>query len=220
MDWDSVSLSLQLAFISTVFLLGLTLPLAFWFALHRSYLTTILEALCFLPLLLPPTVMGFYLLLFMNPKTYIGRAWSSIFGQNLVFNFSGLVVGSVICSLPLVLKPIQNAFERVDKKYVEMAASCGHPPFAIFRKIYWPLSLPAILAAAILGFAHTLSEFGIVLMLGGNIPGKTRTISIAIYDAVESSNYAAAHRLSILMLGFSFCILCLIYREYVGGPKR
>lgn len=219
MEWDSVSLSLQLAFISTIFLLSLALPLAFWFAMRRSYLTSILEALCFLPLLLPPTVVGFYLLLLMSPQSYVGRIWAAVFGQNLVFNFSGLVVGSVLCSLPLVLKPIQNAFERVDKKYVEMATSFGHNQFSIFCKIYWPLSVPAILSAAILGFAHTLSEFGVVLMLGGNIPGKTRTISIAIYDAVESSNYAEAHKLSILMLGFSFFVLCLIYREYVGGHK-
>ncbi|MCX7117834.1 MAG: molybdate ABC transporter permease subunit [Legionellales bacterium] len=220
MDWNSIVLSFRLATVTTMVLLALCIPLALWFSKHRSRTKTTLEALCSLPLILPPTVMGFYLLLVMSPKAPIGRIWSNLFGQDLVFSFNGLVLGSVICSFPFVLKPIQNAFERVNKKYIEMAATLGYSPRAIFWRIHLPLSFSAILSAAVLGFAHTLSEFGVVLMLGGNIPGKTRTVSIAIYDAVEGSNYLEAHRLSLLMLGLSFFILCLVYREYAGGPKR
>lgn len=220
MDWNSIWLSLQLATVTTGLLLGLTLPLAFWLSSHRTHLKTLLETLCTLPLILPPTVMGFYLLMLMGPKTWIGRAWYALMGQHLVFTFNGLVIGSMLCSLPFVLKPIQHAFENIEIAYLEMAATFGYTPWSIFWKIYWPFSFPAILSAGILGFAHTLSEFGMVLMLGGNIPGKTRTISIAIYDAVESAHYAEAHRLSLLMIGFSFFMICLIYRSYAGGVRK
>ncbi len=214
MDWQSIGLSLQLAWVTTLLLLLCCVPLAYWFAHHQSRYKVYLEALCSLPLVLPPTVLGFYLLVLMSPHSLLGRLWAVLFGGSLVFTFQGLVVGSLICSLPFVLRPIQHAFERTDKGLVEMAATLRHTPWSIFWRVYVPLARPALLSAAVLGFAHTLSEFGVVLMLGGNIPGKTRTVSIAIYDAVERSDYQQAHHLSLLMLILSFFVLCVVYRQW------
>jgi len=211
MDWQSIFISFKLATVTTMLLLVICLPLAWWFSRNQSLYKIALEAIFSLPLVLPPTVLGFYLLVYLNPASPVGKFWALFNNGNLVFSFSGLVVGSVFYSLPFVLRPIQNAFENVDKKLVEMASTLRYSPRDIFWNIYLPLSKPAILTAAVLGFAHTLSEFGVVLMLGGNIPGKTRTVSIAIYDAVESSNYQQAHQLALFMLILSFFILSLVY---------
>jgi molybdate transport system permease protein len=211
MDWQSIFISFKLATITTLLLLVICLPLAWWFSRSRSFYKIALEAIFSLPLVLPPTVLGFYLLVFMNPTSVLGKFWTLLSNGNLVFSFSGLVIGSVFYSLPFVLRPIQNAFESIDLKLVEMASTLGYTAKDIFWNIYLPLSKPAMLTAAVLGFAHTLSEFGVVLMLGGNIPGKTRTVSIAIYDAVESSNYEQAHQLALFMLILSFFILYLTY---------
>lgn len=211
MDWQSIFISFKLATVTTVLLLVICLPLAWWFSRSRSFYKIALEAIFSLPLILPPTVLGFYLLVCMNPTSPVGKFWALFNDGNLVFSFSGLVIGSVFYSLPFVLRPIQNAFESVDIKLVEMARTLRYSSNDIFWNIYLPLSKPAILTAAVLGFAHTLSEFGVVLMLGGNIPGKTRTVSIAIYDAVESSSYEQAHQLALFMLILSFVILYLVY---------
>lgn len=211
MDWQSIFISFKLATTTALLLLVICLPLAFWLSRNRSCYKIALEAFFSLPLVLPPTVLGFYLLVCMNPGSPVGKFWTLFHGGNLVFSFSGLVIGSVFYSLPFVLRPIQNAFESIDIKLVEMASTLRYSFGDIFWTIYLPLSKPAILTAAVLGFAHTLSEFGVVLMLGGNIPGKTRTVSIAIYDAVESSNYEQAHQLALFMLILSFLILYLVY---------
>ncbi len=211
MDWDSIFISFKLAAATTILLLLICLPLAWWLSRDRSIFKTVLEVVFSLPLVLPPTVIGFYLLVCMNPNSPIGQFWTLFNDGNLVFSFSGLVVGSVFYSLPFVLRPIQNAFERIDVKWIEMASTLRYSSKDLFWTIYLPLSKPAILSAAAFGFAHTLSEFGVVLMLGGNIPGKTRTVSIAIYDAVESANYEQAHQLAFFMLILSFVILYLIY---------
>jgi len=211
MDWQSIFLSFKLATVTTLLLLGICLPVAWWFSRKKSFYKIVLEAIFSLPLVLPPTVLGFYLLVCMSPNSLLGKYWALLSDENLVFSFNGLVVGSVIYSLPFVLRPIQNAFESIDIKLIEMAATLRYSPKEIFWHIYLPLSKPAILTAAVLGFAHTLSEFGVVLMLGGNIPGKTRTVSIAIYDAFENSNYHQAHQLALFMLILSFIILFIVY---------
>lgn len=211
MDWQSIFVSFKLAIATTLLLLCVCLPLAWWLSHKRSFYKVVLEAIFSLPLVLPPTVLGFYLLICMNPYSTLGKYWALLNRGSLVFSFNGLVVGSVIYSLPFVLRPIQNAFENIDVKLIEMAATLRYSPKQIFWHVYLPLSRPAIITAAVIGFAHTLSEFGVVLMLGGNIPGETRTVSIAIYDAVESSNYHQAHQLALFMLIISFLILFLIY---------
>lgn len=211
MDWQSIFISFKLAATTTTLLLFLCVPLAFWLSRRHSFYKIVLEAILSLPLVLPPTVLGFYLLVCMSPNSPVGKFWTLFNDENLVFSFSGLVIGSVFYSLPFVLRPIQNAFESIDIKLVEMASTLRYSSTDIFWHIYLPLSKPALFTAAVLGFAHTLSEFGVVLMLGGNIPGKTRTVSIAIYDAVESSNYEQAHQLALFMLILSFCILFLVY---------
>lgn len=212
LDGSSIFISFKLAALTTGLLLFLCLPLAGWLAHRRSLMRGLIEIILLLPLVLPPTVLGFYLLIGLSPHAFLGKAWA-LFGQGpLVFSFSGLVVGSVICSLPFVLKPIQNAFESVDVKLVEMAETLGYTARQIFFKVRLPLSKPALLTAAVIGFGHTLSEFGVVLMLGGNISGKTRTVSIAIYDAVESAHYTQAHQLALFMLVISFGLLGIMYR--------
>lgn len=206
-EWPSVFISFELSLVTTIILLIFCVPMAWFFSTNKFFLKRVLESIFTLPLVLPPTVIGFYLLILMNPKTYLSRLWFSFTGQNLIFNFSGLVIGSVIYSLPLVLKPIQNAFENMDNKLAEVALTLRCTPRYIFWHLYLPLSRNSIITAAILGFSHTMGEFGVVLMLGGNIPDKTRTVSISIYDSVESLNYAAANKTALLMLVLSFVFL-------------
>jgi molybdate transport system permease protein len=171
----------------------------------------VVEALVALPLILPPTVLGFYLLVLLGPQGPVGGTWESLGGARLVFSFSGLLVGSVVYSLPFVVQPLHNSFKAVDRRLLDAAKTLGASPLDRFFTVLLPLSRPGLLTAATLGFAHTVGEFGVVLMIGGNIPGRTQVLSIAIYDHVEALNYGQAHLLSALMLAFSFVSLLAVY---------
>lgn len=218
-DLAALWLSLKLAAVTTIVLLILGTPLAWWLATTRSRFKTPIEAVVALPLVLPPTVLGFYLLLTLGPRGWIGAPWSALGASPLVFSFFGLVIGSVFYSLPFVVQPLQSAFETTGARYLEAAATLRATPLDRFFTIALPLARRGAITAAVLGFAHTLGEFGVVLMLGGNIPGRTRTASIAIYDHVEGLEYASAHRLSLILLVMSFVLLWsvfLINRRWKG----
>ena len=204
-------LTLKLAGVTVGVLLLIGTPLAWWLARSHSRLKTAVEAVVALPLVLPPTVLGFYLLILLGPHGAIGSFWVSLTGNALSFSFTGLVIASAIYSLPFVVQPLQNAFEAIGHKPLEAAISLGAKPLDAFFSVAAPLALPGFLTACVLGFAHTLGEFGVVLMVGGNIPGETRVISIAIYDHVESMEYGTAHMLSAILLGFSFVVLFTVY---------
>jgi molybdate transport system permease protein len=206
-DIAAVRITLQLALLSTAILLFLSAPLAFWLSRSRSHLKIIIETLVALPLVLPPTVLGFYLLLALGASSPFSSLLSFVSLPPLAFTFSGLVVGSLLYSLPFVVQPLQNAFSAQDILQSEAAATLGAGPIDRFFSIALPQALPGILTASITGFAHTIGEFGVVLMIGGNIPGETRVLSIAIYDAVESMDYSRAHLISSILLLFSFTLL-------------
>lgn len=206
-----VRLTLELALVSTAVLLALGTPLAWWLAHTRSRAKPLIEAITALPLVLPPTVLGFYLLVLFAPGAPLGAAWLGLTGETLTFSFSGLVLASMLYSLPFVVQPLQGAFEAVGRGPLEAAAVLGARPLDVFFTVASPLAARGYLTAAVLGFAHTLGEFGVVLMVGGNIPGRTRVISIAIYEQVETLNFAAAHVLSAGLLAFSFAVLVLVY---------
>ncbi len=210
-DLGPVFLSVQLAAITTVILLAIGAPLAWWLAVTRSRLRPIVEAVTALPLVLPPTVIGFYLLLLMNPGAPLGGVWVSMSGGTLSFSFAGLVIASVIYSLPFMVQPLQAAFEAVGRGPMEAAASLRASRLDAFLNVMLPQSGRGILTACVLTFAHTIGEFGVVLMVGGNIPERTRTVSIAIYEHVESLDYAEAHMLSAGLLIFSFVVLVAVY---------
>lgn len=210
-DLHPLLLSLQLAAVTTGVLLLLGTPLAWWLARTGSRLRAPIEALVAMPLVLPPTVLGFYLLLALGPEGPIGGPWREMGGGPLVFSFTGLVIGSVIYSLPFVVQPLQASFEAVGRTPLEVAATLGAGPVDRFFSIAVPLARRGFLTAATLGFAHTLGEFGVVLMIGGNIPGKTRVVSIAIYDHVETLNYSQAHLLAAVLLIFSFVVLLSVF---------
>ncbi len=204
-------LTLRLAAITTVLLLLLGTPLAWWLAHTRSRWKSAIEATTALPLVLPPTVLGFYLLVLMNPTAGFGGWWLSLTGSTLTFSFTGLVLASVIYSMPFTVQPLQAAFEAVGRRPLEAAATLRASPLDAFFSVASPLALRGYLTATVLSFAHTIGEFGVVLMVGGNIPGQTKLISIAIYEHVETINYAAAHTLSAGLLLFSFLVLLFVY---------
>lgn len=210
-DYTALWLTFRLAVTTTLLLLLLGTPLAWWLARTRSRWKSLLDATIALPLVLPPTVLGFYLLVFLRPDGFGGRLIDGLGGESLVFSFTGLVIGSMIYSLPFIVQPIQNAFASIEDHHLEVASSLGRSPRQRFFEVALPLARPGILTGAVLGFAHTLGEFGVVLMIGGNIPGSTRVVSIAIYDHVESLDYDAAHRLSAILLVLSFLLLVAIY---------
>lgn len=210
-DYGALWVTLQLATITTVVLLIIGTPLAWWLAGTRSRVKPVVEAVSALPLVLPPTVLGFYLLLLLSPQAPLGAFWVSISGDALTFSFAGLVVASVLYSLPFTVQPLQNAFESVGEAPIETAASLGASPLDTFASVVLPLSARGYVTAAVLTFAHTLGEFGVVLMVGGNIPGETRVMSIAIYEHVETLQYRDAHLLSAGLLIFSFLVLVLVY---------
>ncbi len=210
-DFGPLWLTLQLALTVTVILLVLGTPLAWWLATTRSRAKPIFEAITALPLVLPPTVLGFYLLIMFNPNAPLGSFWISMTGDSLTFSFAGLVVASVLYSLPFMVQPLQSAFETVGREAMEAAASLRASPIDAFISVAAPLSARGFLTACVLTFAHTLGEFGVVLMVGGNIPGRTKVISIAIYEHVETLRYAEAHWLSAILLIFSFCVLLFVY---------
>ncbi|MCO4793337.1 MAG: molybdate ABC transporter permease subunit [Bacteriovoracaceae bacterium] len=211
MDWESIFLTLKLATMSTLILLIICIPVGYWLATIRSPLKPFVSAVFALPLVLPPTVLGFYLLMAFGSNGPIGKLTSFLDIEGFAFSFKGLVLGSIIYSFPFVLGPIQNSFESVSDKYSEVAMSLGAPLKDTLFKVSIPLAKPGIIAGAVLGFAHTIGEFGVVLMIGGNIPGKTKVLSVSIYDHVEALEYSKAHSLSAGLLIFSFVILIFIY---------
>jgi molybdate transport system permease protein len=211
LELGPVWLSLQLATVTVLVLLVVATPIAWWLAFTRSRARTIVEAVVAMPLVLPPTVLGFYLLVLLGPAGFIGAPWLSITDTSLTFSFAGLVLASVIYSFPFTIQPLQAAFESVGRAPLEAAATLGAGPFDRFWHVASPLALRGYVSAVVLTFAHTLGEFGVVLMVGGNIPGSTKVISIAIYEHVETLEYAQAHILSAGLLVFSFAVLLSVY---------
>lgn len=211
-DLQALWLTLELAAVSTLILILIGVPLAWWLSQSQWRGKFLVETIVALPLVLPPTVLGFYLLLAMSPDGPLGTITRALGLNTLAFSFQGLVIGSVIYSLPFVVQPVQNAFHAIGTRPLEVAATLGARPLDRFFSIVLPLAWPGLITGAVLGFAHTLGEFGVVLMIGGNIPGETRVASIAIYDHVESLAYPQAHGLSLLLLGLSFVLLSLVYR--------
>ncbi|WP_417840736.1 molybdate ABC transporter permease subunit [Terasakiella sp.] len=207
---EPILLTLKLAGLTTLILMILGTPLAWWLARSQAWWKEGIGAIVALPLVLPPTVLGFYLLIALGPNSPLGQLAISIFGHSLPFSFTGLVIGSVIYSLPFVVQPVRNAFEAMGHKPLEAAATLRASPLDSFFNVALPLARPGLLTGAVLGFAHTVGEFGVVLMIGGNIPGKTKVLSIAIYDHVESLEWTQAHILSAGMLVFSFCVILIM----------
>lgn len=210
-DLTAIRLTLELACVSTLILLLLGTPVAWWLARTRSWLKGPIGALVALPLVLPPTVIGFYLLVTLGPNGPIGQLTDALGWRRLPFSFAGLVVGSVFYSLPFVVQPLQNAFEAIGKRPLEAAATLRASPLDAFFSVVLPLARPGFVTATILGFAHTVGEFGVVLMIGGNIPGQTRVVSVQIFDHVEALEYAQAHWLAGGMVVFSFFVLLGLY---------
>ncbi|MES9936214.1 MAG: molybdate ABC transporter permease subunit [Sedimenticola sp.] len=210
-DWLTVWLTLKLATLTTAVLLVVGTPLAWWLATSRAWWKELVGSLVALPLVLPPTVLGFYLLLMLGPEGPVGQLTRSLGLGTLPFTFPGLVVGSVIYSLPFVVQPIRNAFESMGERPIEVAATLRSSPLKRFFDIAIPLARPGFVTGSVLGFAHTVGEFGVILMIGGNIPGETKVLSVAIYDHVESLEYTQAHWLSGGMLLFSFVVVLTMY---------
>jgi molybdate transport system permease protein len=211
MDTDALTLSIELASLTTVILLALGLPLAWWLVTSRWRGKFLVEAVVALPLVLPPTVLGFYLLVGLGPRSPAGQLFAAVAGHPFPFSFAGLLLASVLYSLPFAVQPFAGALAGVDPRLVEASHTLGVSRLATFFRITLPLAWPGVLAGAVLTFAHTLGEFGVVLMVGGNIPGRTRTLSVAIFDHVEALEYAEAHRTAGLLLAVSFAVLALVY---------
>ena len=216
-DWTAVRLTAQLAALSTVLLLLAGTPLAWWLARTRSAAKPVLASLVAMPLVLPPSVLGFYLLLLMGPQGVVGQATQALGLGRLPFTFAGLVVASVLYSMPFVVQPLQQAFEAIPERVLEAAATLRASPLDRFFSVALPLARPGLLTASVLGFAHTVGEFGVVLMIGGNIPGQTRVLSVAIYGHVEALEFAEAHRLAAGMVVFAMVVLVALY--VLGRPR-
>ena len=225
-DWQAIQLTLTLAFYTMLLLLVIATPLAWWLAAERRglsvfsyWLRTLVQTVVALPLVLPPTVLGFYLLLLLGPQGVVGSTLQQLGLPHLAFSFSGILLASVLYSLPFAVQPLQQAFEQLGRQPVEIAASLGAGPVDRFFTVILPLCRGGFIVAATLSFAHTLGEFGVILMLGGSIPGQTKVLSIAIYDHAEAMNYAAAQQLSLLLLLFSFVVLFVVYgaRRKIGS---
>jgi len=208
-----LAVTLKLAAITALLLLLISLPLAWYLSRTKNRFRAVFEALIALPLVLPPTVLGFYLLIGLAPDAPLGQFWQLITGERLAFSFNALVIGSMIYSLPFVVQPLQVAFSSIHSHYLESAATMGAKPLDQFVSIVLPLARPGIITAITLGFAHTMGEFGVVLMIGGNIPGETQVMSIALYDHVESLAYGQAHFVSVVLLIISFLILLFTYSQ-------
>lgn len=211
MDIEALTLTLRLALSTTAMLFVIAVPLAWWISSGRGAARAVAQAVVALPLVLPPTVLGYYLLVALGPLTAPGRAIVRLLGHPLAFSFTGLLVGSILYSLPFAVQPVVAGLRGVDPALQEAASTLGASPLRIFSTVTLPLVRPALLTAAVLTFTHTIGEFGVVLMLGGNIPGATRTLSIALYDQVQDFNYVAANRTAALLLGFSLVMLLAIY---------
>jgi molybdate transport system permease protein len=217
MDWQALALTIKLAAVTTAILLAVAVPYAALLVLGRSRWLAALEALAALPLVLPPTVLGFFLLVMLGLRTAAGRGIAAILGHPLAFSFEGLVVGSVIYSLPFAVQPLVSGFAAVDTSLIDAARLLGAGPTRLVLRLLLPLARRSLLAAAVLGFLHTVGEFGVVLMLGGDIPGATRTLSIVLYNQVEDFDYAAANRTAAILLSLSMIALAAIY---IGGRPR
>ena len=209
---EAILLTLKLAFITSGLLLLIALPLAWFLANWQSKAKPLVMSVLALPLVLPPTVLGFYLLIAFSPQSALGQGWQSLTGSNLAFSFEGLVLGAVIYSLPFALQPLYSGFSQLDNRYLDVAKTLGFSATEAFLKIVLPLSKAPIVVALGLSFAHTIGEFGVVLMIGGNIPGETQVLSIALYEQVEALEYNSAHNLALALLIFSFVMLAALYR--------
>jgi molybdate transport system permease protein len=223
MDWQAIGLSLRLSACTTAVLVLLGLPLAYWLANTRWRGKFLLEAIVALPIVLPPTVMGFYVLMAIGPLSPLGQFYESIVGRQLPFTFQGLLIASVLYSLPFAVQPFTNAFASVDRRMLEASWCLGVGRIGTFFRVALPLAWPGILTGMVLSFAHTMGEFGVVLMIGGNIAGVTRTVSISIYDEVQALNYAAANQTALALLLFSFAVLAITYgfhRRPILWPAR
>lgn len=222
MDTVALLLTLRLALVTTVILLMLAVPLSYWLAFTHCRWKTLVQAVCSLPIVLPPTVLGFYLLVGLGPRTALGRAITHLLGHPLAFSFTGLVVGSVIYSLPFAVQPLASGFAAVDRSMLDAAATLGSGRWDRMARVVLPLSRGSLLAAGVLSFAHTVGEFGVVLMIGGNLPGATRTLSIALYDQVQDFQYAQANRTALFLLAVCLLALTIVYsrsqrRDVRGG---
>jgi molybdate transport system permease protein len=211
MDWPAILLSLKLSFLVCGFLLIIGMPIAYWVTFSRWRWKFLVESVVALPIVLPPTVLGFYVLVAIGSQSPIGRAWAAWSGHGLAFTFEGLVIASCLYSLPFAVQPMAAAFSQVDHQLIEASSVLGASRSRTFLRVILHLSANGVITAAVLSFAHTMGEFGVVLMVGGNIPGVTRTVSIAIYDEVQSLDYALANRTALLLLLFSFAVLSVVY---------
>jgi len=211
MDWTAIRLSVRLATMTTVVLVAIGIPIAYWIVYSTRRWKFLVEAVVALPLVLPPTVLGFYVLMAIGPLSPVGRAYARLVGHGLPFTFEGLLIASVLYSLPFAVQPFSTEFASIDRRLLEASWSLGVSPVSTFRRVVLQLSTRGLITGIVLSFAHTLGEFGVVLMVGGNLPGTTRTVSISIYDSVQSLDYAAAARTSLLLLVVSFLILATTY---------
>lgn len=213
MDVTALLLTLRLAVVTTIILLVISVPLAYWFAFGRGRWKTVMQAICSLPIVLPPTVLGFYLLVGLGMQTSLGRGIAHLLGHPLAFSFAGLVVGSVIYSLPFAVQPLTAGFASVDRSMLDAAATLGSGRMDRMFRVILPLARGSLLTAGVLSFAHTVGEFGVVLMIGGNLPGATRTLSIAIYDQVQDFQYAQANRTALFLLAICLIALIVLYSQ-------
>jgi molybdate transport system permease protein len=224
MSVEALLLSLRLATIVSAILLFLALPLAYWLSFTHWRGKFLLESIVALPLVLPPTVLGFYMLIALGPRGALGKAWQTLFGHPLAFTFTGLVIASIIYSFPFAVQPLVASFEALDRRLLDAASILGANRWRTFFRIVVPLAWPGLITAVVLSFAHTLGEFGVVLMVGGNLPGITRTISIDIYDRVQALDYTGAHQTALLLLLISFVVLSVVYgvnrRVRTPWPRR
>jgi len=228
MNTEAFLLSIRLGLCVSAILFVIGVPLAYWLAYSRRRWKFLLEAVVALPLVLPPTVLGFYMLLAMGPRGALGKLWYAAFGHGLAFTFAGLVIASVLYSLPFAVQPLVASFETIDRKLLNASAVLGASKWRTFRRVILPLSVPGIVTALVLSFAHTLGEFGVVLMVGGNLAGVTRTVSIDIYDRAQSLDYSAANQTAFLLLIISFVVLSAVYgvnrragrRTWAAWPPR
>ena len=211
MDWQAFWLTIWLAAVVAAILTVVGLPIAYWMTYSRWRWKFLVEAVVALPIVLPPTVLGFYVLVALGSRSPVGRWWQSMTGHTLAFTFTGLVIGSLIYSLPFAVQPFATAFALVDERLLAASATLGASRLRTFWRVVLPLSLPGVVTGVVLSFAHTMGEFGVVLMVGGNIPGVTRTVSIEIYDRVQALDYAMANKMALVLLGISFVAMCAVY---------
>ena len=224
MNWEAFWLTVRLAAIVSGLLIVIGIPIAYWVTYSRWRWKFLVEAVIALPIVLPPTVLGLYVLMALGTRSPIGRFWESLTGHTLAFTFEGLIIGSVIYSLPFAVQPFASSFSGVDSNLLRASASLGQSPWRTFRRVILPLSKVGLVTGFVLSFAHTLGEFGVVLMIGGNIPGVTRTISIEIYDQVQAGNYSSANQTALALLIISFLVLSMVYginrRSWAAGPWK